>query len=93
MIELLNGFGHYASNSVVLNHDTALAESQITHGENALASNIQPAISTLLVWDNNDFGEETLSGCGTTHNTNGIIIQISANLNDEVCFSNIQLQL
>lgn len=30
---------------------------------------------TTLVWDNNDFGEKTLSGKGTTHNTIGIIIQ------------------
>ena len=27
------------------------------------------------MWDNNDFGEETLTGAGTTHNTNGIILQ------------------
>ena len=30
---------------------------------------------TTLVWDNNDFDEETLSGSGMTHNTNGIILQ------------------
>ena len=27
------------------------------------------------MWDNNDFGEQTLSGKGTTHNTNGIAVQ------------------
>ena len=31
------------------------------------------------MWDNNDFGEETLSGKGTTHNINGIIIQRQSN--------------
>ena len=36
---------------------------------------IQTGIHTTLVWDNNDFGEETLSGKGTTHNTNGIAVQ------------------
>ena len=30
---------------------------------------------TTLVWDNNDFNEETLSGKGTTHVANGIIVQ------------------
>ena len=30
---------------------------------------------TTLVWDNNDFNEETLSGKGTTHVANGIIMQ------------------
>ena len=28
-----------------------------------------------LVWDNNDFTGDTPSGHGTTHNTNGIIVQ------------------
>lgn len=36
------------------------------------------------MWDNNDFGEETLSGKGTTHNTNGIIVQRSSNGNLEL---------
>ena len=27
------------------------------------------------MWDNNDFGQETLSGKGTTHNTNGVVVQ------------------
>ena len=27
------------------------------------------------VWDNNDLCEETLSGAGTTHVTNGILVQ------------------
>lgn len=75
LIGLLNGLGHCVSNSVVLNHDTALAELEMNRGENSLPSIIQPGIPTTLVWDNNDFGEETLSGHGTTHNTNGIVIQ------------------
>lgn len=75
LIGLLNGFGHCVSNSVVLNHDTALAEQELSRGESAIPSVIQPGIPTTVVWDNNDFGEETLSGRGTTHNTNGIIIQ------------------
>jgi hypothetical protein len=29
-------------------------------------------VAATLVWDNNDFTEETFSGRGTTHNTNGI---------------------
>lgn len=36
---------------------------------------MQVQLQATLVWDSNDFGEETLSGKGTTHNTNGIIIQ------------------
>ena len=65
LIGLLNGLGH-VSNSV-LNHDTA--ELEMNHGENSLLSTIQPGIPTILVWHNNDFGEETLSGHGTTDHT------------------------
>eukprot|EP00057_Strongylocentrotus_purpuratus_P019489 XP_011673963.1 PREDICTED: uncharacterized protein LOC105442958 [Strongylocentrotus purpuratus] len=75
LIGLLNGLGHCSSNSQVLEHDTALAQLQIQRGENFIPPNILPSVHTTLVWDNNDFGEETLSGKGTTHNTNGIILQ------------------
>uniref|UniRef100_UPI00358DF722 uncharacterized protein n=1 Tax=Myxine glutinosa TaxID=7769 RepID=UPI00358DF722 len=75
LISLLNGFGYCVSNSVVLNHDTALANQELHRGQDALPSIIQAGKHVTLVWDNNDFGEETLSGRGTTHNTNGIIIQ------------------
>ena len=30
---------------------------------------------TTLVWDNSDYSEETLSGKGSTHVVNGIVIQ------------------
>ena len=30
---------------------------------------------TILIWDNIDFTEETLSGHGTSHHTNGILVQ------------------
>ncbi|XP_072180614.1 uncharacterized protein [Diadema setosum] len=67
LIGLLNGFGHATSHTKVLEHNTALAKKEIQNGENK--------VHTTLVWDNNDFGEETLLGRGTTHNTNGIAIQ------------------
>lgn len=75
LIGLLNGLGHCSSNSQVLEHDTALAHLQIERGEIYIPENISAEVPATLVWDNNDFGEETLSGKGTTHNTNGIIIQ------------------
>ena len=75
LIGLLNGLGHCSSNSQVLEHDTALAHLQIERGEIYIPENISAGAPITLVWDNNDFGEETLSGKGTTHNTNGIIIQ------------------
>ncbi|XP_041466296.1 uncharacterized protein LOC121416845 [Lytechinus variegatus] len=74
LIGILNGLGHSVSRPVVLEHDTALAKRQLALGHAILPDGIQP-IFTTLVYDNNDFGEETISGKGTTHNTNGIIIQ------------------
>ncbi|XP_070581426.1 uncharacterized protein [Ptychodera flava] len=73
LIGLLNGLGHCISHSSVLEHDTALAQQQL-HSD-GLPPGFCQEVFTTLVWDNNDFGEETLSGKGTTHNTNGIIIQ------------------
>ena len=40
-----------------------------------LPSNILPGVFTNFCWDNNDLNEQTLSGSGTTHCTNGILIQ------------------
>ena len=62
-----------------MEHDSALAEQQLNRGENFIPSIIEPKVPITLVWDNNDFREETLSGKGTTHNTNGIIIQRQSN--------------
>lgn len=75
LIGLLNGLGHCSSNSQDLEHDTALAHLQMERGDIHIPENIRVEIPATLVWDNNDFGEETLSGKGTTHNTNGMIIQ------------------
>ena len=75
LVGLLNGFGYSVSHSFVLGHDIALAQQEVERGSIALPSCIQTGKHTTLVWDNNDFGEETLSGKGTTHNTNGIAVQ------------------
>lgn len=52
-----------------------LANKEIQRGNQALPSCLENRIFTRLVWDNNDFGEETLTGKGTTRKTNGIAIQ------------------
>jgi len=72
---MLNGLCHCLSNSQVLEHDTALAQLQLIHEQNFIPPGIKPGVHTILVWDNNYCGKETLSGKGTTHNTNGIIMQ------------------
>ena len=79
LIALLNGLGHSISNSVILNHDTALGAQELMRGDDAMPSTIQTGQPTTIVWYNNVFGEETASGHGKTHNTNGIIIQEKTN--------------
>lgn len=58
--QILNNFGHCVSHSTTLEHDTALATQQLE------AKTVPPEFLkqtfTTLVWDNNDFGEETLTG-------------------------------
>lgn len=73
LVTILNGLGHSASADSVLDFDSSLAQFR------ALSDNIVPPgftdTFTTLVFGNNNFGEETLSGKGTTHVTNGIIVQ------------------
>ena len=53
--------------------------------------NINPSAFTTIVWDNNDFSEETLLGKGTTRVANGIILQnvtyVSGKAGDKVLVS------
>lgn len=75
LIGILNGFGYCVSHTSVLEHDTALVQLEVQKGGVTMPSSLQKSTFTTLVWDNNDFGEQTLSRKGTTHNTNGIAIQ------------------
>ena len=74
---MLNHFGHCISYSQVLELETAMAEQQLGQQRDdvLLPSCIIPGVFATLAWDNNDLQEETLSGKGTTHCTNGIIVQ------------------
>ncbi len=60
LIGLLNGLGHSISHSLVLQHDTALALQQL-QGD-GIPPGFHEGVFTTIVWDNNDFGEETLTG-------------------------------
>ena len=77
VITLLNQFRHGLSTSQMQELETALAEEQLRRQEagDLLPSNIDTRGTTVsFCWDNNDICEETLSGLGTTHCTNGIAI-------------------
>ena len=77
VVNLLNRFGHGYSRSRTLEYDTALAEelSRQSTDDCYIPSNIDHRSPFIFCWDNNDLVEETLSGKGTTHCTNGIVIQ------------------
>lgn len=74
LLGLLNHLGDCASHSTILSFETALAQLQLNQGM-ALPPGVEKQKVTILVWDNIDFLEETVSGAGTTHHTNGILIQ------------------
>ncbi|KAJ8023132.1 hypothetical protein HOLleu_38227 [Holothuria leucospilota] len=75
LVGILNGLGHCVSHTTLLEYNTALAMQQISHGRDFLPQGIQQSCFTTLVWDNIDFAEDTISGHGTTHSTNGVMIQ------------------
>ncbi|XP_049332864.1 uncharacterized protein LOC111197609 isoform X2 [Astyanax mexicanus] len=77
IVSLLNRLGHCASWDTVVSLDTSLAQLQLVEGRDKIPKGFSKKTPTVLVWDNIDFGEETLSGHGTTHHTNGIMLQSS----------------
>ena len=58
----------------MLEHDTARANKQLCT-DNIVPEVFIKKIQTTVIWDNNEFREETPSGEGTTHNTNGLLVQ------------------
>ena len=61
-----------------LEAQTAMAEHHLkktSEGEALIPFNIDPSCRVSLCFDNNDICEEVISGFGTTHCTNGMMIQ------------------
>ena len=75
---ILNRFGHGLSYSQIEEIDTALCLHKLARRNEdgvALPEFIQQFIQASCAWDNIDRLEETLSGGGTSHRVNGIIVQ------------------
>ena len=80
VIGLLNRFGHGVAYSQVLELDTALAVANASEEQNCdsfIPQNIDLSRPAIFCYYSNDLQEETLTGLGTTHCTNGIIVQRS----------------
>ena len=88
LLRILHGLGHTASVATVYKHDTALAIASSRGQDIIIPRNINPGMFATVVWDNNDFNEETVSGKGTTHVANGIMLQNgNTSLGDHVTVS------
>ena len=74
MIKLLNNLGHCSSWDTTIGLDTSLAQLQLATAH-IVPQGFAEKVPTILVWDNIDYKEETPSGHGTTHHTNGLMIQ------------------
>lgn len=80
IVSLLNRLGQCASLCImghVVSLGSSISQLQLVEGRDKIPKGFSKKVPTILVWDNIDFGEETLSGCGTTHHTNGIMLQSS----------------
>ena len=78
LVTMLNRLGHGYSSSRIEEDENALAERFLASvGPDGvfLPSNIDRGSSVIFCWDNNNLMEETVSGGGTTHCTNGIVVQ------------------
>eukprot|EP00794_Sanderia_malayensis_P011668 gene11668-12876_t len=78
IIKTLNNLGHGVSYSQLEENDTALCLQKLAASNNqrvALPAPIKPHVFTNLAWDNIDRLEETLTGKGTSHRVNGIVVQ------------------
>ena len=79
VITLLHRLGHCVSYDSILGYETSLAHIALSQAHDIPAGFVKGSL-VLLVWDNIDFLEETKSGTGTTHHTNGIMIQAKQQL-------------
>lgn len=80
VITLLNHFGHGVSATQLEEFEKCPAEQHLkdqdlSQDAGFIPSTVYPGAFLTLCWDNSDLCEETLSGKGTTHCTNGIAIQ------------------
>ena len=74
LISILNSFGHCASYETVVRHETALATMQSIK-TSLVTRDMVKHQPTILIFDNQDYNEETKSGKGQTHIAAGIAVQ------------------
>lgn len=76
--KLISGLGHSCSYDSIMRFETALALKQSANISSSIPPGFLEHAFTMLIYDNIDFSEETLTGHGTTHHTNSIMIQLKS---------------
>ena len=82
LLQILAKFGHCASSDTILSYETALAKYRVSQ-VGKVPEGFKVGRILTVVWDNIDFNEEMSSGKGTTHHTNGILIQTCEHEKDD----------
>ena len=78
VIKIMNRLGHGCSYTALEEIDTALCIDKVASVDSdgvPLPKNVHPSVPTVLAFNNIDRLEESLSGGGTSHRVNGIIVQ------------------
>ena len=74
----MNRLGHGCSYTALEEIDTGLCIDKVASIDSdgvPLPKNVHPSVPTVLAFDNIDKQEKSLSGGGTSHRVNGIIVQ------------------
>ena len=75
LVKIMNRLRHEVSRSKVLEIEKTIVNSKLSSSTTLIPNDINQHIATTAVYDNIDRVEETLSGCGTTHQVNGVLVQ------------------
>lgn len=75
VVRIISGLGHSRSYDTIVQLETAIALKQAADLTFSLAPGFVEGRLAMLVYDNIDFNEETLTGRGTTRHTNSVMIQ------------------
>ncbi len=73
--KIIHGLGHSVAPSTFYEQESALAVASTGGQDIIIPRNINSGTFATIVWDNNDFSEETISGKGTRHVANCVMNQ------------------
>ena len=74
LVKIMNSLGHGVSYSKVLEIETTISNSKLSISTTLILHDIDRHTLFTAVYDNVDRLEETLSGCGTAHRVNGVLL-------------------